>query len=468
MTSDLKVRGFSPALIAVASLATFLSNMSGGIVNVPIADVTGALGGGLGGGNYALVAIVLSYLVPYAIVMPVIGKLGDRYGHKRVFLWGLGLYTLGSLAAAASPDAASLVATRTLQGLGGGIILDSIVFISTQIRDDRQGLALGFWRAALLAGTVGGPVIGGYLAVALGWRSLFWVPAPLAALLWLWAIFALDELPKREERFDWVGSLIFLIGFSAFVVALAVSGMNTMQAGLSTAIGKTMGAMALMLYGVFVVAMILLWINQKTEKKPLFDVSLYRIRPFVLGNLGTWLVCVGMFSAMMFVPLELQYVAHYSALQATNALLPLTVTAIVVGVWGGQITDRLGPVLPWAAGFLVMTAGFIALAMIGAQTPPALLFAIMTATGFGMALPLAPTAVAALTTVPEAAAGEAAGLFNFAHNMGRAMGLGILGALLVLNEARSYALIFWVTAGMMAVAAILTLGLRVPKAAHHA
>ncbi len=183
----MKRSSFSPAaLIAIASIATFFSNMSAGIVNVPIAAMTR----GVGGGNYALVAIILSYLVPYAVVMPVMGKLGDRYGHKRLFLWGLALYVLGSAAAAASPNAATLVAMRTLQGLGGGILLDSIVFISTQIRE-RQGLAFGIWRAALLSGTVGGPVIGGYLAVALGWRSLFWVPAPFAALLWIWAAAAL-------------------------------------------------------------------------------------------------------------------------------------------------------------------------------------------------------------------------------------------------------------------------------------
>lgn len=458
----MKRSDFSPRLVAIASIATFLSNMSAGIVNVPVAAMTRAVGGG----NYALVAIILSYLVPYAVVMPVMGKLGDRYGHKRLFLWGLALYVLGSAAAAASPSAATLVTMRTIQGLGGGILLDSIVFISTRIRE-RQGLAFGIWRAALLAGTVAGPVIGGYLAVWLGWRSLFWVPAPLAAVVWLWAAAALEELPRREERFDWVGSAAFLVGFSALVVALAVSGMDTMQAGLTTAIGKTMRAMAWMLYGVFAVGMIVLWINQRTEKKPLFDVSLYRIRPFVLGNLGTWLVCVGMFSAMMFVPLELQYVGGYSALAATNALLPLTVTAIVVGVWGGSITDRLGPALPWVAGFAVMTAGFVALAVLGASVSSALLFGIMTATGFGMALPLAPTAVAALTTVPEDAAGEAAGLFNFAHNMGRAMGIGLLGAILILDEPRSYAMIFWVTAALMAIAALLTVGLPA-RSAHRA
>ncbi len=452
--------GFSIPLIAVASLATFLSNMSAGIVNVPIAGVTGALGGALGGGDYALVAIILSYLVPYAVVMPVIGKLGDRYGHKRLFLLGLGVYAAGSLLAALSPDTLWLIVTRMLQGLGGGIILDSIVFISTRVREDRRGLALGIWRAALLSGTVGGPVIGGYLAVALGWRSLFWMPVPLAALLWLWGLAALPELPRREARIDWVGALAFLVGTSAFVVALAVSGMETMRAGLTAAIGRTMDEMAWMLYGMTAVAGIVLWINQKNEKHPLFDVSLFRIRAFVLGNLGTWLVCVGMFSAMMFVPLELQYVAGYSALQATEALVPLAVTAIVVGVLGGQITDRMGPVQPWATGFVLMTAGFIGLAVSGSALSRGWMIIIMTVMGIGMALPLAPTAVAALTTVPESSAGEAGGLFNFAHNMGRAMGLGILGALLVLTVADSYSLVFWITAGMMAAGATLTLGLR--------
>lgn len=461
MKSVPKERGFFPALIAVASLATFLSNMSAGILNVPIAGVSRALGGG----DYALVAIILSYLVPYAVVMPVVGKLGDRYGHKRIFLWGLALYVVGALGAAASPDAGTLIATRTVQGLGGGIILDSIVFISTRISEDRQGLALGIWRAALLSGTVGGPVIGGYLDVTLGWRATFWIPALAAVLIGLWTQAAVEEMPHEEEaRFDWVGSLAFLLGTSALVIALSVSGMDTMHAGLSAVIGKTMNAMAWMLYGIFAVAAIVLWINQKTEKTPLFDLSLYRIRPFVLGNLGTWLVCAGMFSAMMFVPLELQYVAGDSALQATNALLPLTVTAIVIGVWGGRITDKLGPVLPWAAGFLVMAAGFAALAVLGPDASPVRLGLVMTATGVGMALPLAPTAVAALTTVPEASAGEAAGLFNFSHNMGRAMSLGLLGALLSLSEARSYATIFWVTAVFMVAAAGLTLGLMGRKA----
>ncbi len=463
----MKQRGFPLSLVAIASLATFLSNLSAGIANVPLADVGSALGGGLGAGGYALVAIVLSYLVPYAVVMPVAGKLGDHYGHKRVFLGGLGLYVLGSLAAAASPDAAALIASRALEGLGGGVGLDSIVFISTGVRQG-QGLAFGVWRAALLSGTVGGPVIGGYLSVFLGWRSLMGLPALPAALLWLWGAVALDELPRSEEVVDWVGSVLFLAGFSAVVVALSASGMDTMQAGLAAATGRVMHAMAWMLYGVFGVAMALLWIHQKTDKRPLFDLRLYRIRPFVLGNLGTWLVCVGMFSAMMFVPLQLQYVEGYTALAATNALLPLALTAIAVGVWGGRIADRLGPRPPWVAGFVLMAVSFVALALLGPHPSRPALLAMMTAAGFGMALPLAPTALTALSDVPEAAAGEAGALFNFSHNMGRAMGLGLLGALLVLREPGSYAAIYGISAALMAAGAALPWALRTRKAARGA
>lgn len=451
------------AIVAVTSLATFLSNASAGIVNVALPKI----GQAFHGSSYDLVYIVISYLVPYAVVMPVVGKIGDAYGHKRVFLWGLGIYTAASALLAFSPNIATFIALHTLQGVGGGIILVSIVFISTQIRE-RTGLALGVWRAALLSGTVGGPVLGGYLSAYWGWPSIFWVSAPIAAVLWIWGAFALQELPRMaQRRFDWVGSLAFVVAFSALVVALAASGsaMDTMAAGLNRTIGSTMGAMALMLYGVFIVGLFVLWIDQKTEKQPLFDLGLYRIRPFVLGNAGTFLVCVGMFSAMMFVPLELQYVAGYTALQASNALLPLAITAIAVGVWGGWLTDRLGEAIPWALGFAIMVAGFIALAVAGPSISPAWLFAIMIVEGFGMALPLAPTAVAALTHVPESLSGEAGGLFNFAHNMGRAVSLGVFGTMLQLSNAASYGLIFLVTAAAMLVGAFLIVGLARGRAA---
>lgn len=444
-------------IVAITSIATLLSNLSAGIVNVPLPKLVQAFHGS----TFDLVYIVISYLVPYAVVMPVVGKIGDVYGHKRVFLWGLGLYAVTSALVAFSPNIPALVALHTLQGLGGGIILVSIVFISAEIHEG-TGLALGTWRAALLSGTVGGPVVGGYLSTFWGWPSIFWVTAPIAAAVWIWAAFALRELPTTSERrFDWVGSLAFVVAFSALVVALSASGsaMDTMASGVSKAIGATMGAMALMLYGLFIVGLAVLWINQKTEKQPLFDVGLYRIRPFVLGNVGTFLVCVGMFSAMMFVPLELQYVAGYSALQASNALLPLTITAILVGVWGGWLTDRLGGIIPWATGFTVMVAGFVALAFAGSSISPLWLATIMTVEGIGMALPLAPTAVAALTSVPEASAGEAGGLFNFAHNMGRAVSLGVFGTMLQLTQPASYALIFLVTAAAMVIGAALIAGL---------
>ncbi|TAM89603.1 MFS transporter [bacterium] len=447
-------------IVAITSIATFLSNLSAGIVNVPLPQIVQASHGG----DFDLVYVVISYLVPYAVVMPVAGKLGDAYGHRRVFLWGLGLYAVTSAFTGYAPNIAGLVALHTLQGLGGGIILVSIVFISAQIRE-RTGLALGTWRAALLSGTVGGPVVGGYLSAYWGWPSIFWVTAPIAALVWIWGAFALEELPRSGEgRFDWVGSLSFIVAFSALVVALAASGsaMDTMASGLSKAIGATMGAMALMLYGLFIVGLAVFWFNQRTEKQPLFDMSLYRIRPFVLGNVGTFLVCVGMFSAMMFVPFELQYVAGYSALQASHVLVPLAITAIVVGVWGGWLTDRLGAVIPWVIGFTIMVAAFILLALLGPSISPLALTTIMVIEGAGMALPLAPTAVSALTHVPEESAGEAGGLFNFSHNMGRAVSFGVFGAILRLGSAGSYTLTFLIAAAAMVVGALLVLGL-VPR-----
>lgn len=462
-------------VVGITSLATFFSNLSSTVIYVPMPEIVRAFGGG----ELVFAFIAIAYLVPFAVIMPVIAKIGDVYGQKRVFLFGLGLYALTSLLAGLTLNFNAFIALRTLQGLGGGIILVSMVFIVRQLPEERHGVALGVWRAALLSGTVGGPVLGGYIAAALGWPAIFWTTAPVAALLWVWAAVSLQELPfDRARRFDWIGATAFMVAFFSLVIGLASAGMlrtmhgTRMQGGAMSGMPMEGGGLlntiterAPLFLGVFLAGLVVLAINQKTNREPLFDASLLRNRPFILGNLGTFFVCVGMFAAMMFAPLELRNVFGYSELQAANILVPMAVTAIVFGVWGGRLTTRFGIAPPWAAGFVFTAASFIALANLGSLLSPLWLLVIAAAAGVGQGLPLAPTAVAALTGVPAEASAEATGLFNFSHNMGRAVALGGLGALLFANDPNSYASIFWVSALSMVAGAALTLGLPKPAAA---
>ncbi|MGQ0575495.1 MAG: MFS transporter [Pseudonocardia sp.] len=178
-------------IVGVTSLATFLANVSSTATYLAAPEITASFGVP----QPAAMISVIAYLVPFAVVMPVIAKIGEVYGHKRVLLVGLGLYTAGSLATVAVSGFGVFLALRLVQGLGGGIALLSMVFIIAQVPEHRHGGALGIWRAALLAGTVAGPPIGGYLAALLGWRAIFWVTGLAGAVALVWAALRWPSCP---------------------------------------------------------------------------------------------------------------------------------------------------------------------------------------------------------------------------------------------------------------------------------
>lgn len=463
LTPRVNSRAGVAGVIGVTSLATFLANVSSTATYLAAPEITASFAVP----QPAAMISVIAYLVPFAVVMPVIAKIGEVYGHKRVLLVGLGLYTAGSLATVAVSGFGVFLALRLVQGLGGGIALLSMVFIIAQVPEHRHGGALGIWRAALLAGTVAGPPIGGYLAALLGWRAIFWVTGLAGAVALVWAARSLAELPRRRaRRFDWVGAVAFTIGFSALVLALAAAGFGrTMGGGMGGGPLDVIGALAPLFVGVFVVGAAVLLVNQRRNPHPLFTASLWRNRNFLLGNAGTFLVCVGMFSAMMFTSLMLRNVFGYAPVPASNALLLMAAAAVVFGIWGGALTGRLGPVIPWAAGFALTAASFVALAALVSPTGSAVwLFALAAVSGAGQGLPLAPTTTVALSDVAPEAAAEATGWFDFSHNIGRAVAIGGLGAVFVPGDPTSYTTIFWVSAALTALGALLVLGLRrVPR-----
>lgn len=454
-------RGAVASIVGVTSMATFLSNLSSTGTYLAAPEITRALGVA----QPASIVSVIAYLVPFAVVMPVIAKLGDAFGHKRVLLAGLGLYAAGSLATPAFSGFIPFLGLRLVQGLGGGIMLVSMVFIARQLADRQRETGLGIWRAALLAGTVAGPPIGGYLASLLGWQSIFWVTGLAGAAAFGWAAVGLEELPRqRARRFDWVGAVAFTVSFTALVVGLAAAGfLRTMGGGVATGPVATLSSLAPVFLGIFVVGLAVLIVNQRVNAQPLFASSLWRNRQFVLGNAGTFLVCVGMFSAMMFTSLMLRNVFDFPAMQASNALLLMTVGAVVFGIWGGSLAGRFGPKLPWATGFVLTAATFVALAVfVSPVTSAVWLFVLAPLSGAGQGLPLGPTASVALQDVPAETSAEATGWFDFSHNIGRAVAIGGLGALFVPGEAASYTTIFWVSAALTTLGAVLVLGLKRP------
>lgn len=449
--------------LALASLAIFLSSASAAIITIALQPMLGEFHAS----GPALTWVSLAYLVPYAAVLPMTGKLADTFGQRPMLLVSLGLFTAASALGAVAWDVPSIVVFRALQGAAGGGLMISIAWVAVAWAGPRQGIALGIWRALLLGGTVGGPPLGGALTAWLGWRSIFWTAAPVAllALVLAWRLLPEPGGPARDRRVDWAGAAATLIGLSALLVAMNVSGLvmgpaAAQPAGAPAAAPGNPQTLAVWaLYGLVVVSGLVLWRTLTRHQRPIIDSGLFTIPRFAFANVGTLIVCVGMFSAMFMVPLFLQYQQHLSPLGAAVATLPITGTALLFGVGGGWIADRLGLVVPSALGFLLLAGGFMMLAFLTPATPYWYTLIALVLAGTGMSLPLAPTALAAMTSVPPDSEGAAAGIFNLAHNLGRPLGLATLGIVLDVGASRSFDEIFWLSAAASGIGIVAALGL---------
>lgn len=436
-------------VLGLSTSVVFLGAVSAAINTIALKPMAAALGAP----PPAVIWVSVAYLVPFASVVLVAGKLADAVGHRPVLLWSLALYTVGSALGAFAHTVTEVVGYRVVQGIGGAGLLISLAWVTTTWRGPRQGTAVGVWRAFLLAGTVGGPSLGGVLTATLGWRSVMWITAPAGALVLVLAWVVLQEpgRPRGIRGFDWAGGVSVVIGLSALIAALSTLGS-----------GGPAGAPAGLVAGLFALAAfggLAWWWSLRHTESPVADLSLFRLPRFAWANVGTLMICVGMFAVMFFVPLFLQYYQHYSPMAAATALLPSTLLALLIGVAGGAITDRLGPVAPAFGGFALLGIGFIAFAFVSASTPSWYVQAALAITGVGMALPLSPTALVAITAVPDGAEGEAAGIFNVAHNFGRPLGLGTLGIAFGTASVTSYHYVFWGAAAYMLLAMVAALRL---------
>jgi len=257
--------------------------------------------------------------------------------------------------------------------------------------------------------------------------------------------------------FDWAGTASVVAGLTALIAALSTLGAGG-KGGAPTAVTGVLFAIA-------AASALAWWWSLRHASSPVADLRLFRLPRFGWATAATLMICVGMFAVMFFIPLYLQYYQHYAPMAATAALAPATAVALAVGIAGGWITDRAGPVLPAFAGFTLLGIGFVLFAFLSPATPAWYVETGLIITGAGMALPLSPTALVAITAVGEGSEGEAAGIFNLAHNFGRPLGLGTLGIAFATASIATYHAVFWGAAAYMLTAMAIALGLRAPRPA---
>ncbi len=398
------------------------------------------------GSTSYLLWIMMGYLLVTAVLVVAFGRLGDMYGRVRMYNAGFAIFTVGSLVLAATPfdgpaGAIWIIVMRFVQAIGGALLFaNSQAILTDAFPAAQRGLAFGINGISFLAGQFIGLVVGGVLA-AINWRLVFFVSVPVGIVGTIWAYLRLEELGTvSHARIDWPGNVTFGVGLTALLIGITY--------GIQPYGGETMGwgnpFVLAMIGGGGVLLLLFAWIERRVAQ-PLFDLDLFRIRPFGAGNLAGFLSSLGRGGLSFVLVIWLQgiwlplhgYDYADTPLLAGIYMLPLTVGALVLGPLSGYLSDRFGA-RPFATGGMLVTAGsFLGLILLPVDFPYWAFGALLLVSGIGAGLFMSPNMAGIMNSVPANQRGAAAGMRATFQNSGMVVSIGVFFTLMIAGLAAS-------------------------------
>jgi MFS transporter, DHA2 family, methylenomycin A resistance protein len=407
-----------PGLVLLAaSLGVLIAQIDTSVVSLAVKRIGADLGSTVSGMQWMMDA----YNVVYAALLLTGGALGDLYGRRRIFVAGVVLFALGSIACALAPTTAILLAGRAVSGLGAALELPmTLVLLAVAYPDSKaRQHALGIWAACNGLAFIVGPTVGGLLVDTAGWRSIFYLILPLCAAALALAHSAVPESASPEgRRLDLPGqaAAIAALGGLSF---LAIEGAHLGWASapvLAAAVVTGLGAIAFVLV-------------ERGNARGLVPFEVFRSRPFSAALAIAGLMTFGMYALLFLMPLYFQTLLGDSPLMAGVRLLPLSVVFVAVSRWNGRIVEAIGVRAAMAAGMAAMGAGELVLAFVSRDAGPWLVPGALAIVGVGLGLNTAPVNSVAVANVARERGGTASGLVNTARMVGATLGIAILGAI---------------------------------------
>jgi EmrB/QacA subfamily drug resistance transporter len=443
-------RRHSRAAVAVACTGAFLAFLDTTIVNIAFPDISASFPEASRG----LLSWVLDgYFVVIAALLVPAGGLADRFGHRRVFLAGLSLFTMTSLLCAAAPSLEALIAFRVFQGAGAAALAPtSLAIVLDSFPAENRATGVGLWGAAAAAAAAIGPTLGAALVELDSWRLVFLVNLPLGAVLLLAGRRLLPQRALADSRLpDLPGALMLALGLAAVTLGI-VEGNDWGWTGAGTL--AAFAAAALLLGGVVV--------RSFRHPRPIVEPALFAHRSFSLGNVGTLLFATAFFSLILGNVLFLTTVWGYGILSAGMAALPGPAMTTVVSGPAGRLADRLGHRAVIVPGTLVFAAGAMVLRSAGAEPDYLGLWlpgAILTGIGIGLAFPTLGSA--AVRDVPDDRFATASAVNAAFRQVGAVLGTAVLIAIVGEPASLAAALDVSNAAYLFAVIAALASGLAI-------
>jgi EmrB/QacA subfamily drug resistance transporter len=403
-------------LVAV-SFGLFMIMLDNTVVNVALPSIRSDLGISVS----ELEWVVNAYALTFGVLLLSGGKLADLLGRRTIFIAGLVIFTGASLWCGLAGGAASLIAARTVQGVGAALMNPATLSIITATFPPRQrGTAIGIWAGVSALALAIGPLVGGLLTERISWSWIFFVNIPVGVLAIVAARLFVDESKdtSREQRLDLPGLVSSGIGLFALTYGLIET--NTHAWGSSRVLG---------LLAIAAVSLTAFVVIEMRGRVPMLDLSLFRNPTFTGANTVMGLVGLAMFGIFFFNSLYLQNVLGYSAIKTGATFLPMTLLIILVAPLAGRISDRIGPRWPMSAGMTMLTGSLLLFGTLDEHSTFWNILPGLLVGGFGMAITMAPTTAAAMSSVPVDKAGVGSAVINSMRQVGGSLGIAIMGTL---------------------------------------
>lgn len=365
--------------------------------------------------------IINAYPLVVAGLLPGLGSLGDRLGHKRMFTAGLLVFGIASLAAAYAPSASALIAARVLLAVGAAMMMPatlSIIRLTFEDENERS-FAIGIWAAVASGGAAFGPVVGGILLEYFWWGSVFLINVPVVLIALVMALSILENRPGNINRkWDLVGSIQVLIGLIAVTFALKELAKRDSSFVLFA------GALVIGLVALFVFVR-----RQRANGGMLIDFSLFRNRKFSSGVMAASVSSASLIGVELVFSQRLQLVSGYSPLEAGLLILPIPLAAFVAGPLVGLTLPKIGAARVLWGGMLITGLGTV-LYLLSFNQQPHLWLIGLSIMGFGVGAAMTGASTSIMGNAPEDKAGMAASIEEVSYEMGGSMGVTIFGSLM--------------------------------------
>jgi len=403
--------------LAAVAVGLFMIMLDNTVVNVALPTIRQDLGIGIS----ELEWVVNAYALTFGVLLLSGGKLADLLGRRRIFIVGLVIFTVASLACGLAGNAEVLIAARTVQGVGAALMNPATLSIVTATFPPRErGMAIGIWAGVSALALAIGPLVGGLLTEHINWGWIFFINVPIGVLGVLGARVFIDETKdtSREQRLDVPGLLASGIGLFALTYGL----IQTNHHAWTSTVVLSMLALAAAALSAFILL-------ERHQRLPMLDLSLFRNPTFAGANLTMLLVGLAMFGVFFFNSLFIQNILGFSAVETGATFLPMTVLIILVAPIAGRLSDRFGARWLIGAGMTLVALSLLLFGRLDAQSTFWSILPGLVIGGFGMAITMAPTTAAAMGSVPVDKAGVGSAVINSMRQVGGSLGIAVMGAL---------------------------------------